>query len=278
MKQDGSEAIEFMLYQTPVLTFKKDGDIVVQTNGYSTQSTHEFIRHVLPMVSCRGQRNNTVIEIRENKFIVPKNQALTLRMVGGWWTVPEPIDSYEYRLDRKAAKVVRAKYKDFYTYVNSMIKIRSVMKEPSRWAGNQTPYPVIEFTEQEFIDMLGYEVHLVSGSSRLRRTFVDIHKNPTLLNFYISGSQPAEVRNDNFYTAFLAMALDVDEYMWIDRQLNRDDRIPILGGNRVIKSKLILERIDEKILRAHAKEVLVWTRLGQGTVPNGKYKDWIDSE
>ena len=269
MKQDGSEDIQFMLYQTAVLTFKKDGDVVVQTNGYSTQSTHEFIGHVLPMVSCRGQRSNTIIEIRENKFIVPKNQAMTLRMVNNWWTVPEPIDNYEYRLDRKAAKEVRAKYKDFYTYVNSMVKIRSVIKEPPRWAQSQTPYPVIEFNPQEFIDMLGFESHLVTGLKRLKRTFVDIHERKTELDFYISGDQPAEVRNDNFYAAFLGMALD--EYGYYDYNINLQAQDSV----KRIRAKQVLERIDEQILRAHAKDVLVWTRLAQGVVPSGKYEGWI---
>ena len=266
MKQDGSEDIQFMLYQTAVLTFKKYGDVVVQTNGYSTQSTHEFIGHVLPMVSCRGQRNNTVIEIRENKFIVPKNQAMTLRMADGVWTVPEPIDSYEYRLDRKAAKDVRAKYKDFYTYVNSMVKIRSVIQEPPRWAQSQTPYPAIQFNPQEFIDMLGYELHLATGEKRVKRTFVNIHERKVELDFYISGNQPAEVRNDNFYTAFLGMAMDEHNYWETYHKSERPMQI---------RAKLILERIDEQILRAHAKDVLVWTRLAQGVVPNGKYEGWI---
>ena len=267
MKEDGSEDIEFMLYRTAVLTFKKDGDVVVQTNGYSTISTHEFISHVLPMVSCRGQRSNTVLEIRGNKFIVPKNQAMTLRMVDGVWTVPEPIDSYEYRLDRKAAKEVRAKYKDFYTYVNSMVKIRSVTQEPPQWARSQTPYPVIEFNPQEFVDMLGFELHLVTGGKRVKRTFVNIHERKVELDFYISGDQPAEVRNDNFYAAFLGMAMDEHNH-W--ETYNKSER-PMQ-----IKAKLILARIDEQILRAHAKDVLVWTRLAQGVVPAGDYKDWIN--
>jgi len=266
MKQDGSEDIQFMLYQTAVLTFKKDGDVVIQTNGYSTISTHEFINHVLPMVSCKGQRNNTVLEIRENKFVVPKNQAMTLRMVDNWWTVPEPIDSYEYRLDRKAAKDVRAKYKDFYTYANSMVKIRSVIQEPRQWARSQTPYPVVEFNPQEFIDMLGYELHLVTGDKRVKRTFVNIHERKAELDFYIGGDQPAEMRNDNFYAAFLGMAMDEHNH-W--ETYNKRER-PVQ-----IRAKLILARIDEQILRAHAKDVLVWTRLAQGVVPAGDYKDWL---
>jgi hypothetical protein len=194
---------------------------------------------------------------------------MTLRMADGVWTVPEPVDSYEYRLDRKAAKEVRAKYKDFYTYVNSMVKIRSVIQAPTQWARSQTPYPVVEFTPQEFIDMLGYELHLVTGEKRVKRTFVNIHERKVELDFYISSDQPAEVRNDNFYAAFLGMAMDEHNYWETYHKRERPLQI---------RAKLILARIDEKILRAHAKEVLVWTRLAQGTVPDGKYKDWVDSE
>lgn len=266
--------VEFVLYRTPVITFKPNGDVVIQTNGYSTQSTHQFISHVLPMVSCRGQRSNTVIEIRGNKFVVPKNQALTLRLEDGVWTVPFPIDNYEYRLDRKAAKVVRAKYKDFYTYVNSMVKIRAVEPPPRRYQSALPP--VVEFTPQELEDTLGYEMHLVTGAKRRKRTFLHIYQNPVELDFYIRGDQPAEVRNDHFHAAFVGMAMDMHDYGWEDHRLQLGDKN--VEKPRTIQANLILGRIDEQILRAHAKDVLVWTRLGQGTVPNGKYKHWIDGE
>jgi len=277
MKKDGSEDIEFVLYQTPVITFKKDGDVVVQTNGYSTISTHEFISKVLPSVSCRGQRGNTVLNIRGEgsdewaKFVVPKNQALTLRMVKGLWTVPEPADNYEHRLDRKAAKAVRAKYKDFYTYVNSMVKIRAVEPPPRRYQSALPP--VVEFTPQELEDVLGYEMHLVTGAKRRKRTFLHIYQNPVELDFYIRGDQSAEARNDNFHAAFVGMAMDVHDYGWEDHRLQWGDKLE--DKPRRVQANLILKRIDEQILRAHAKDVLVWTRLPVGTVPNGKYKDWM---
>jgi hypothetical protein len=191
---------------------------------------------------------------------------MTLRVVDGTWTVPEPIDTYEYRLNRKAAKEVRARYKDFYTYVNSMVKIRSVIQEPAQWARSQAPYPVIEFNPQEFIDMLGYELHVLTGEKRVKRTFVNIHERKVELDFYISGNQPAEVRNDNFYAAFLGMAIDEHGYWETHNKSERPMRI---------RAKLIPARIDEQILRAHADEVLVWTKLAQGVVPAGNYEDWL---
>ena len=286
MRKDGSEAIELVLYRTAVLTFKPDGDIVVQTNGYSTQSTHEFIGQVVPFVHCNGVRGSTVLSIRDgtNKWIrhiVPKNQALTLRMVNGNITVPDSKGNYEYRLDRKATKNLRIRYKDFYTYVDSMIKIRAVEQQPRypkyrRYAEEKLP-PVVEFDPQEFADMLGFETHLVTGMKRVRRTFVDIYKRRAELDFYISGDQPAEVRNDNFYTAFLGMALSEADYGWEDGKMNA-----FLGKNstepRIVRVNVIRERIDEQILRAHADEVLVWTRLAPDALPNGKYKHWLEDK
>jgi hypothetical protein len=168
MRKDGSEAIELMLYRTAVLTFQKDGDIVVQTNGYNTQSTHEFIGQVLLGVLCNGVRGNTMLSIRDEatgkwvRHIVPKNESVTLRMVEGRMTVPNPKGNYEYRLDRTATKNLRIRYKDFYTYVDSMIKIRAVEQEQPRYKYRQHQEklpPVVEFDVKEFADMLGFEGH-----------------------------------------------------------------------------------------------------------------------
>jgi hypothetical protein len=285
MKKDGSEAIELMLYRTAVLTFKKDGDIVVQTNGYNTQSTHEFIGQVLLGVLCNGVRGNTVLSIRDEatdkwvRHIVPKNESVTLRMVEGRMTVPNPKGNYEYRLDRTATKNLRIRYKDFYTYVDSMIKIRAVEQEPHRYrryhVEEKLP-PVVEFTYQEFADMLGFEAHLITGAKRLKRTFVDIYKRRAELDFYISGDQPAEVRSDNFYTAFLGMALSESDYGWEDARVNyissESDK------SRSVRVNVLRERIDTQILRAHADEVLVWTRLAPDALPNGKYKHWLEDK
>jgi hypothetical protein len=286
MRKDGSEAIELVLYRTAVLTFKKDGDIVVQTNGYNTQSTHEFIGQVLLGVLCNGVRGNTVLSIRDEatgkwvRHIVPKNQTVTLRNVNGRMTVPDPKGNYEYRLDRTATKNLRIRYKDFYTYVDSMIKIRAVEQEPHKYKYHQHQEklpPVVEFAYQEFADMLGFEAHLITGLKRLKRTFVDIYKRKAELDFYISSDQPAEVRNDNFYAAFLGMALSEADYGWEDGKMNA-----FLGMTnntpRIVRVNVVRERIDTQILRAHADEVLVWTRLAPDALPNGKYKHWLEDK
>ena len=288
MKQDGSEDIQFMLYQTAVITFKSNGDIVVQTNGYSTQSTHEFINQVVPFVHCNGVRGNTVLSIRDSttdkwvRHIVPKNESLTLRMVNGNITVPDSKGNYEYRLDRKATKNLRIRYKDFYTYVDSMIKIRAVEQQPNKYrryhAAEKLP-PVVEFDPKEFADMLGFESHLVTGQKRLKRTFVDIYKRRAELDFYISGEQPAEVRNDNFYAAFLGMALSESDYQWEDARISNFNLMgPSAASSRVVRVNVIRERIDEQILRAHADEVLVWTKLAPDALPNGKYRHWLEDK
>lgn len=282
MKKDGSEAIELMLYRTAVLTFQKDGDIVVQTNGYSTHSTHEFIGQVLLGVMCNGVRGNTVLSIRDEatgkwvRHIVPKNESVTLRMAYGRMFVPNPKGNYEYRLDRKAVKNLRIRYKDFYTYVDSMLKIRAVEQEPPRYKYRQHQEklpPVVEFAYKEFADMLGFEAHSVTLQKRLKRTFVGIYNRRAELDFYINGNQPAEVRNDNFYAAFLGMALSEADYGWEDARVNyissESDK------PRSVRVNVIRERIDEQILRAYADEVLVWTRLAPDALPNGKYKHWL---
>jgi hypothetical protein len=238
---------------------------------------------------CNGVRGNTVLSIRDEatdkwvRHIVPKNQTVTLRNVDGRMTVPDPKGNYEYRLDRKAVKNLRIRYKDFYTYVDSMIKIRAVEQEV-----HKRPYflpqaeklpPVVEFDHKEFADMLGFEAHLITGQKRLKRTFVDIYKRRAELDFYISGDQPAEVRSDNFYSAFLGMALSEADYGWEDSRMSAFfTKASVAIDPRIVRVSVIRERIDTQILRAHADEVLVWTRLAPDALPNGKYKHWVEDK
>jgi len=242
------EDVEFVLYKTPVITYRPNGDVVVKTDGWNSVSTHQFISQVL-LVHCYGSRSNTIIELRGStdvvsKVIVPKDKSVVLSFAHGNWRITGYHTMHEYRMNRKAANAVRKKYADFLNYAKGMVKLRSEMVTPSRWASRQNPYPVVVLTPQEV---------------SMRR--LGTHGMVWELMACIELDQPEETRHKRFGTA-LAIAMN-------GCYLSKS------GEGYTAPADEVLGLVDELLLRAHAQDVLVWTELETGQVPSGKYKGWI---
>ena len=239
------EDVVFVLYRTPVITYKPNGDVVVKTEGWSSVSTHQFIQQVLG-ISCNGVQRNTVLRLNggRDKYIIPKNKSITMIHAGGNWRITDSHVIYEYRLNRKAANEVRKKYADFLNYAKGVAKLRSEMVEPSRWARRQNPYAVVTLNEQE-------TAMARMGTEEMVRGLMDC----------IRFDQPEETRHENYNVAF-AMALN-------------GCSIGNSGDGYIVVTEEVLWLIDELLLRAHAQDVLVWTELKAGQVPSGRYRGWL---
>jgi hypothetical protein len=246
MGGDGA-SVEFVLYNTPVVTYLPNGDVVIKTDGWSSISTHQFIEQVLG-VKCYGSRRNTIMEARSaegdvHKYIIPKDKGITMIHAGGNWRITQFNTIYEYRLNRKAANAVRKKYADFLRYVKGMVNLRSEMVEPRRWARRQKPYAVITVTGDE-IRGETLRVNEVVGK------FMEL----------IKLEQPEETRHENHNAAFAMVLRHCNQYNLHAYKAPAEE---------------VLGLVDELLLRAHAQEILVWTELKTGQVPSGKYKGWM---
>jgi hypothetical protein len=249
------ENVEFVLYKTPVITYLPNGDVVVKTNGWSSISTHQFINQVLG-ISCYGARRNSIMEARSaegdvHKYIIPKDKGITMIHAGGNWRITQFNTIYEYRLNRKAANDVRKKYAGFLTYVRGMVKLRSEMVEPGRWARRQKPYAAVVVGEDEL------PKHARQGS---------IHGLKIEFAMLLQADQPEDTRHLNYNKAFGSAV------QWA---LSVSQRNSVTLGQVKLPADEVLGLIDELLLRMHAQDVLVWTELKVGQVPSGKYKGWM---
>ena len=136
------EAIELVLYKTPVITFEADGDVVLFTNGYDTVSTHQFIHQVLH-IGANGARNTTVLTIDGQRYTLANHDTLRLRREDGKWTVLNAKTQWGWRLDRKAVKNLRTKYGDFYKYLKGFVNLRTEAIRPHQWASHDVDSVVI---------------------------------------------------------------------------------------------------------------------------------------
>ena len=90
---DPREAVACRLYNTDVVTFYAGGDIVINTGGYATPTTHSFINNILwRHVEARTQKGFTVISVCGDgpKAVLkaPESQ-ITIRLQNGKVCFPD---------------------------------------------------------------------------------------------------------------------------------------------------------------------------------------------
>ena len=118
--------VEFVLYKSPVITYKPDGSVVLTPDTYSTVSTHQFFARVLG-VGANAVRQNTVITIGDKRYTVKGKDTLTLKLdaSGNWHCAEGAKAQFAWHLDRRGATNVRNRYKEFITYFKGMVSLRT---------------------------------------------------------------------------------------------------------------------------------------------------------
>ena len=124
-----TQDIECVLYQTPVVTFKANGEIAIKCDGWSSVSTASFIEEALGMPAYIYDHNlcvGTYTADGMQHYRVPakgdivfkRNEAGRLEYLRG---APE---TYTHKVNRKAINALRKKYADFKKYAIAMTKLR----------------------------------------------------------------------------------------------------------------------------------------------------------
>ena len=117
------EDVVIKAYETDVLTYKPDGEIVVDTGGHSTLSTANVIGRVLGMsVRAYGDR----LWIQTSGWYALGRDTRLKRSVYIGLQVLNPIHVPVRQLNRKKTKVVRDQYRPFMNYARGMCKLLAV--------------------------------------------------------------------------------------------------------------------------------------------------------
>ena len=260
------EDVECVLYATPVITFKPDGDVVVFTNGYDTVSTNQFINQVID-VPAQSIRGRCVLSLNGKRYPMGNSHTMILRpnadAKSGRFDVVDAEVLKGYVLNRAKANNVRAKYKPFFTYMKSMLKIR---KETFHNQWRDIHYDAVRMTHAEFAEHFEYKANSiafeVSAYAQLtNKALIDYEGNIARFMELVQSSDVAD-----FHKAFLCVALTAEK-CWGYFNV-RDDGFEV----RVEKLKTTL---DDIIMLRHANEVLDEVELEMGKLPNRKYIGWI---
>jgi hypothetical protein len=287
VKMEGDDVV-FMLYKSPVITYKPDGGVVLTPDTYSTVSTHQFFNRVLG-VGANASRQVTVITLGDKRYTIRGKDTLTLKMVDGNWQCVEGAKAqFSWHLDRRQATNVRTRYKEFRTYFKGMVNLRTeeiVMQYyNSNMSGvrvsitelqtaygvetieNKNPYLHSQNDPDSIIGHMSYlhdlpQKHFNYGTQRAK----EYQEGMAQFMELIKSDQPEDTKHLNFYKGALAVLMSGDRIY----QRGQDD------NTYIVKSKPIVKALDTVLLKAHAKEVLVRKELPLGSVSKGAYDRWL---
>jgi hypothetical protein len=266
------DAIELVLYKTPVITFEPDGEVVLFVDNYNTVATHQFLSHVLG-ISAGGVRRTTVLTINNSKYTLAGQDKLRLRREeGGNWHVINPTQQWSWRLDRKAVGNVRAKYGEFYKYLKGFVNLRSESITESTW--NPRTFDGIHVEQSEFKSVFGSMTSIRSyaymdkvGKQHLDWNAVKPEQYKASSNAFdclIRPDQPEEDKHTNFYKAALLLVAKLE-----------NDAMDIRTDSIRVRSKHIVPLLDDVLFMMNVHQVLVRKVLPQGKVSSGIYEHWM---
>lgn len=264
------EAVELVLYKTPVITFEPSGEVVLFVDGYNTVATHQFIHQVL-CISASGIRRTTVLTIGGNKYTLTDKDKLRLRKEGGNWCVLNPTQQWAWRLDRKAVTNVRSEYGEFYKYLKGFVSLRT---ETLRTAWSHVERNYVRIPQSELKNLFGSLVSVRSyaymdkrGKQSLDWQAVKPEQYAASSNAFgvlIRSDQPEEDKHTNFYKAALLLVVKSDT----DKMDVRTDEVQAPANQ-------IVPLLDEVLFQKYAHQVLIRKELPQGKVSTGRYERWM---
>lgn len=297
--------VEFVLYKTPVITFRTNGEVVIRTAGWASVSSHQFIQQVLG-IPARGKGGSSVLNVGGHDYTMTGDNSLVLCRGErtGTWKVIQHETLYGYKANRKALTNVRSRYSEFRKYLSGFVNLRREEQVLHLGRPYELRVNVLKFGVQEAVDMFGVMDSTHQDAKALDRSKIDcIFAKPTKLYYAnpteeqkrphraqvrryeenmkaftdtIVNGQPEDVKHENFYRG--AMAFLVEGYRqrmatnkseWVLHDYER-------GGVVNVNEWMLL--VDEAISKYHAEEVLERVELEVGRTPNRKYASWISEK
>jgi hypothetical protein len=295
--------VEFVLYKTPVITFKADGRILVFMEKWNTNTTREFINTIL-RVSCYAKSGKSVMELTGGEKAVIPPTGLVLRY-DTEATPPRLVFDDKpkftgYAVSRAKANKVRAQFSQFAKYFKGCVNLRSVEMAVTSYYNpfnrfNTEPvrtYQAIEFTFDEIsqtmsvspdtdIFRVATSTFSSSWSLLLHRPFHQFRPqgydtyanwiaqyNAKCAEFFdlIKNDQPEDTKTENFYKAFVViMALHLHNHSTTNPPNN------VMS----VQTDTVVENFEKTWKMYFARDILEEVVLKDGTTPNQTYINWM---
>jgi hypothetical protein len=271
--ENGVAMVQYMCYRTPVVSYYEDGRIKIDNANYNTQTTNAFIYYALGL-RCDGKGGYTNVHISGKTYqLTPDNNNILWVKEEGENYKHIVLDKerfthaaqFNYRINRKKANNVRAKYAEFIEYFKAFLALRD-------------DDGVISFEYGELVELFG-EVENQWGSK--------VIQNGDLKTCMRRAGETRWGNKEGYHAMYLASGTRIIQLI---TSTNHADfykaAMTFVAGERVYfgdrvqtKSKVSTSKpekdFNEFLMRWHAEDVLDKFELEAGVVPTGKYKDWL---
>lgn len=127
-----NEDIVCRLYQTDVVTYKPNGDIVVQVGGWASPTTTAFMMNVLGNHFWQFDnqvwvRARTEEQGEDKSFpLLTQGDNVFRRIRSGDLLLTNPQSCKTHKINREGANNVRKRYESFRNYIDRMFRLRAV--------------------------------------------------------------------------------------------------------------------------------------------------------
>ena len=153
------QAIECVLYTTPVVTFVEDGTIYIDMS-YPSNTTHAFVSEILNgfRAYCSYRDGKTWLHCGGEDWWIPHGHGVTFHVVGDGIEPVRPRLMDRYVVNRSKAKEVYARYAAFISHCVTISKVTDpkqmrgyIVSEPSTdFSMLQTAEPNDEWVQRGF--------------------------------------------------------------------------------------------------------------------------------
>ena len=283
-----TEAIECVLYQTPVVTFMADEEVKVKFGRWSSASTCQFISRVLGVPTNRV-RGDVVMHFADNtKAMVRDHEELVLvRGAHGRWQPKEKQTLWDYRINRKEANNVRKMVSQFRDYLAGVIKLKG--EEVVHGAGTyyEQRFEVVKASYTELIEVFGKEENVGGGCRPAIGDWQTVCKKPRYYRpedgaeawqkyrdktnaFFdlVRNDQDDNARHQNYWIAFNILFAQGQALYWRD---NMDMQVTLGTGE-------FAKFLDDILFTMFSDKVFKKVALAEGKVPTGKYDEYVLTE
>lgn len=286
-KNPENQAIECVLYKTPVVSFMPDGEVHIRNGGWATASTHMFIEEVLGTgVRVCGQRGKTIVKLNGSVISLGANEVVRIRKNGSKYEALNEQTHHDYKINRRGANIVRGRYKDFYDYFKGFIKLRAEETQGGHYGPMRT---MVNCAFTELADCLGAKEYWDKeylticvddwrGLTMKPGTYTGWNKVPkeeyeaTTQKFLelIKSDQPDETKHLNFHKAALVLLTY--------KHSNLTEK---KGGDMSARTTWLdvstgQQTLDTALFKWFAPEVLERYEVPKGKVPSNKYMSWME--
>lgn len=242
----GVTSYQCILYSTPVVEFKPDGDVEIVMGGWGSVATRTFIERLLHL-SCYAKNGSSVLCLgNKAEVVLHTTKTTVIRRLGVYpftWELISNEPMYETQLNKKKANNVRQQYSEFEKYLKAMVNLREETRMEG-FMGSKYAYKRITFNKTEFIEAD------VGGMVQ-----VELMRN----------DQPEESKHSNFYRAALGIAISI-----------RGGFMAVRGSSDMyLESDVMLPKFREIVYRHHKNEVFEKVLLPVGKAASTKYDSWV---